>query len=57
MRQERLVAEARDQIASIRIDQSSRLNELLSVQQKLTESELSKQFLGKDRDHLAELLN
>jgi chromosome segregation ATPase len=55
-RQESVVRELRDQAAQMRTDQNARYGELLNVQQRLQETELSKQFLTQDRDHVKQLL-
>ena len=55
-RQEGLVSEAREQVATVRAEQNAKFSEFLSVQQKLNESELRQQFLSKDRAHLTDLL-
>lgn len=51
-----MVRELRDQAAQMRTDQNARYGELLNVQQRLQETELSKQFLTQDRDHVKQLL-
>jgi hypothetical protein len=51
-----VVRELRDQAAQMRTDQNARYGELLNVQQRLQETELSKQFLTQDRDHVKQLL-
>jgi hypothetical protein len=40
----------------MRTDKNARYGELLNVQQRLQETELSKQFLAQDRDHVKQLL-